>query len=233
MANIRVYAQPSRLFRYRPLRDENIADELRAIEQGYVFCPTYDELNDPMEGAHRESALFRESRAYDRNIGKVRSTLSTLGVASFSETHDNEPMWAHYASNFAGMCIAYNFRRLLSNLPDHCDFVRMTYGEDPPLLLRNAHSATDRAKLALSAKTIRWAAEREWRLIAPSRGPVAYGVSNCVAEVYLGSRVRPTHRSQVVEAMRRLGVTVKVMTIDRYELTFRRYRAPLRRARPG
>jgi hypothetical protein len=73
-----------------------------------------------------------------------------LGIASFSEVFDHEPMWAHYASNFTGICVAYSFQKLMKQLPDEYEFIRMTYSEKPPILLWSKKGASANAKLALS-----------------------------------------------------------------------------------
>ena len=58
MATIETYAPPTRLYRYRDLTNSTLERELRALVDGYVFCPSFAEMNDPMEGAHAESALL-------------------------------------------------------------------------------------------------------------------------------------------------------------------------------
>ena len=117
-----------------------------------MFCPLIKQMNDPMEGSHRESEMFRKSRFYETKLAEVLEAKAKLGVASFSEVFDHEPMWAHYASNFTGICVAYSFRKLLKQLPDEYEFIRMTYSEKPPVLLRSKKSPDEMAKLALSTK---------------------------------------------------------------------------------
>ena len=219
MAEIRTYATPMRLYRYRALTEDRIEQELDAIRDGYVFCPTIDRLNDPMEGSHRESSMLRETPNLARTIEEVRNARSQLGVASFSETYRHEPMWAYYAGNFEGMCVAYSLRQLLKALPPDHDFVRMSYSEKPPMLLRGGRSADQRARLVLSAKTVRWASEREWRLISPGTGPARYGPAACVTRIYLGARAERL-ADRIEDIARPLGIRVYVMSVDQYALRF-------------
>ena len=45
-------------------------------------------------------------------------------------------MWAHYASQFTGICVGYSLSRLLKNLGDDVRFVRMYYSEKVPTVHR-------------------------------------------------------------------------------------------------
>lgn len=167
MAEIKIYATPSLLFRYRPLTAETVERELDSIREGYVYCPRFDQMNDPMEGLHRESSLFQRAEDYEDRKIAIEASINAHGIASFSEVHDHEPMWAHYADQFHGMCVAYRFSRLLAGLRGSAEFVRMVYSEEAPVLLKGKKTDQQLAKLTLSTKTIRWATEREWRLIRP------------------------------------------------------------------
>lgn len=46
-----------------------------------------------------------------------------------------ELMWAHYANQFTGICVAYSLSRLLKSLLVDINFVRMYYDEMVPSLL--------------------------------------------------------------------------------------------------
>lgn len=173
MASVKTYSTPSRLYRYRPLTPSIIEREIKAVVDGYIWCPEFSAMNDPMEGVHRLSlkSILNGDKA---ELSKVQREKAKLGIASLSEVHDHEPMWAHYASQFKGMCVSYRTSRLLKALPDEYDLVRMAYNEKPPILLADRSTPIDKAKLSLATKTVRWASEREWRLIVPTHGPAFY-----------------------------------------------------------
>lgn len=221
-SSIRTYATPSRLYRYRPMTAESLEQELDAVAKGYVFCAGYDEMNDPMEGSHSETALLKSATHYDRTIAQVTKAKSALGIASFSETHRSEPMWAYYAGSFRGICVAYDLRLLLREV-DGGEFVRMAYSETPPVLARGKRTVDEMAKMSLSTKTVRWAPEREWRLFQDVRGPSAYKSIKAVRGVYLGFRMDEGPRSAVVKVMRQLDIPVWQMKIEQYDLEYRSY----------
>jgi hypothetical protein len=60
MADIKIYAKPSYLYRYRPLGDKT-EREIKALIDGYIYCPAFSDMNDPMEGSHRISARFNDN----------------------------------------------------------------------------------------------------------------------------------------------------------------------------
>lgn len=221
MAKIKFYSKPTYLYRYRPLGKDS-AREIRAIVDGFIYCSKFDKMNDPMEGKHRESLTYimkGRSRAERAKIDEVKSK---LGIASFSETYDHEPMWAHYADQFSGMCIAYSMSQLLKGLSDEHELVRMAYHEIPPTLLADRKSIVDKAKLTLATKSVRWMTEREWRLIIPEPGEANYGRKKCVVRVYLGTRVTRAAERDVREAMQTLKIPVLKMKIDKYKIDFSR-----------
>lgn len=217
---IKAYATPWKLFRFRDASGEFFDREIAAIEQGYVFCPAFTELNDPMEGSLREGALLKASGDV-ATTGAVRDAVAALGIASFSEVRDPEPMWAHYASQFAGICVEYSVKRLLKSLPDGHEMIRMTYSEVPPTLLLSEEPVADRARLVLSTKSIRWAGEREWRLVAPARGAAEYGRIDTVTAVYFGSRITPSLRTDAIKRLHAIRIPLYDMVVEDYALSFR------------
>ncbi len=111
VAEIRNYVKPRRLYRYRSI--EHIDRELEAIEDGYLFCAAYKDMNDPMEGVYSASERLRRSSVYRNFEIDILSDKRRLGICSFSEVHNHELMWAHYASRFKGIRIEYDLIQLL------------------------------------------------------------------------------------------------------------------------
>ncbi len=103
MATIDSYAQPPRLYRYRALKD--FEREIDAIENSYVYCSAFTDLNDPMEGLFSSSRRFREKENYRSIRRSIVDNKSRIGMCSFSEVRNHELMWAHYADQFSGVCV--------------------------------------------------------------------------------------------------------------------------------
>ncbi|MCV3242096.1 hypothetical protein ABID19_005738 [Mesorhizobium robiniae] len=220
MAQLKIYAKPSNLYRYRPLGPK-AEQELNALVGHYIYCPAFSVMNDPMEGLYRPSARFTQNPLGEKSAARVHDALQKTGIASLSEVFDHEPMWAHYADQFAGMCVQYNVNRLLKGLDTKIALTRMMYSESEPVLLNDKSLAVDRARLCLSSKTVRWASEREWRLFKDNQGEAHYRDPKTVTKIFLGSRIGEADESAVRAACRALGVPVVKMAIDAYSLTFR------------
>lgn len=217
MACIESYVQPRRLYRYRSLAIPE--RELDAIKKGYLYCSAYLNLNDPMEGLFTSSRLFRKSQKYRTLRNAIRDNKARIGVCSFSEVHDHELMWAHYAEQFTGICVAYSLSRLLKNLREEISFVRMHYNETVPTLHQTSKDPNELAKMVLSYKNYRWLYEREWRMLA-GQGKAYYKDIECVTQVYLGSRISDKHKDQVTRALTALDIPIREMTIDKYFINF-------------
>ena len=216
MANID-QVQPQRLYRYRSLK--KFERELQAIKEGYIFCAAYDTLNDPMEGVFRSSKVFRDSDDYHDTRRAIVDNKTLIGLSSFSEVHDHELMWAHYADQYRGICIAYSFGKLLDNLSADVTFVRMYYNEMVPIVRHGLHEPDDAAKMVLSYKNYRWLYEREWRMFG-SLGKEECGDKSCVTHVYLGSRIAFDKRKKIIRAMKALNIKTDDMRIDKYFIPF-------------
>jgi hypothetical protein len=216
MANID-QVQPQRVYRYRSLR--KFDRELEALVDGHIFCAAYDTLNDPMEGVFRASRSFRQSDNYQDARRAIVDNKTQMGLSSFSEVHDHELMWAHYADHYRGICIAYSFSKLLDDLGDDVTFVRMYYNEIVPIVRHGRHDPDDVAKMVLSYKNYRWLYEREWRMFA-SRGKAEYRDKSCVTHVYLGSRIASDKRKKLINAMNALNIKTDDMKIEKYSITF-------------
>jgi hypothetical protein len=220
MAELKIYAKPSSLYRYRGL-GAKAQQELDALRQGYIYCPAYSMMNDPMEGTYRLSKRLSSVTGGEKSPARVQSALDTMGIASMSEVFDHEPMWAHYADEFKGVCIQYSLNRLLRGLGPEIALTRMMYSEREPVLLDDRSNAVDRARMCLSSKTVRWASEREWRLFKVEQGAAHYEDLNTVTKIYLGSRVTADDEAAVCDVGRTLGVPVVKMVIEAYAITFK------------
>jgi hypothetical protein len=227
MAELKIYAKPSSLYRYRRLGDAAV-QEASALRENYIYCPAYSAMNDPMEGMHRLSTRFAGTSSSSKSHVRVQEAIDVMGIASMSEVYDHEPMWAHYAGQFTGMCVQYSLNRLIKGLDRNVAITRMMYSEREPVLLDDTSVAMDRARLSLSSKTVRWSSEREWRLFRPAVGAAHYDEPRAVTKIFLGSRISQVDEALMREVGAELRVPVARMEIDAYSMTFKPL-TPIRR----
>lgn len=231
MAKIEIYAKPSNLYRYRPLGPK-LDQEVSALLGGYIFCPLFSEMNDPMEGSHRVSQRLSGASTDSKRQEAVDIALATTGIASLSEVSDHEPMWAHYAGQFGGMCVQYNVNALLRGLDETVAITRMIYSEQVPILAMDRSTPIERARHCLSSKTVRWASEREWRIFRDGRGEASYGRESAVKKIFLGSRTTVAEKCRLTEVGVQLQIPVMMMKVDAYAMEFATlYQPPKKDAR--
>jgi hypothetical protein len=178
-------------------------------------------MNDPMEGFYRPSILLKGQPNYRRIVRQIADSKSGIGIACFTETHDDVLMWTHYADNYSGICLSYSAKTLLRGLPDDVNLVRLAYVDKPPLLATgHARAAREAAIRILSQKKYNWAYEREWRVLGPV-GRVNISGICAVKAIYFGSRVKPDYVQQILLEIQ--GTTIKAyeMSINGYDHTWK------------
>lgn len=217
MAQIQSYVTPPHLYRYRS--SHQLDRELQAIEGAYLFCAPFDDLNDPMEGVFASSRRLRDSEKYHEIRRAISDSKSHIGICSFSEVYNHELMWAHYANQFRGICIAYKLSRLLDSLTDEINFVRMYYNETVPIIGKTNRAPAELARKILSYKNYRWLYEREWRMFG-AQGKSFYHDRNCVSHVYLGSRMDDEHVQQIRNRLKPLRIKTVIMSVKKYSIVF-------------
>jgi Protein of unknown function (DUF2971) len=190
--------------------------EIAAIREPYVWCAEFTGLNDPMEGFYRPSSSLRNQSDFVKKFRAIQRKKIKVGIASFSDTKENELMWTHYAGNYSGMCIEYYSYRLLRALPSDVGLIRMGYDDVPPRIsTKDMREGEDAARKIFSQKKFNWAYEREWRVLGPV-GKVEMCEKDVVRSIYLGSRINNRHKQLIVRACRRSGVRIYHMNVLGY-----------------
>jgi len=118
----------------------------------------------------------------------LQAQLSSIGIFSLSECADNQPMWAHYATNHSGLALGFAVRSG-NKLADQRHTLRVTYDERKPTFeagflqqvtvhkVRGGFSSEARfsfddpvLRSSISTKPPSWSYEREWRYIEETSG---------------------------------------------------------------
>ena len=227
MGQVRLPDLPPRLYRYCRLdRPDDLDNEISAFRHRYVYASTYKAMNDPMEGFYEPSGRLKSEPRWRELYREILNAKQAIGIACFSETFENELMWAHYAENYRGICIAYSGVKLRENLPDSALLVRVAYAESPIHLSK--HDRGDIIKAAqkiLSQKKYNWAYEREWRVMGDYPGHLPYQ-GNVVTDVYFGSRIRPHHKTRILQGMGGRNINFHQMKVAGYRHSWTKLKRP-------
>ena len=119
-----------------------------------------DKVNDLFElrpfdfGADEEGRRLR--RAWG---GAIKEHARSQGFVSFSETWSVPTMWAHYASNHAGICLGFDVPACLA---EKINYVGQLRPLDQRVLTDKEYNR-EMVNFAKSTKSNHWAYEQEWR----------------------------------------------------------------------
>lgn len=108
----------------------------------------------------------------------------------------------------------------------------MMRSEETPILAKSKRPADELAKLSLSSTTMRWAQEREWRLLRDARGRASYSSAGAGRGVYLGARTSEDVTAAIKAALQPLSIPIYQMKRSEYELRFSAVKSPAQRRTP-
>lgn len=226
---------PKNIYRYRPLDEAVLNRELDALENSYLFSPPFSAMNDPMEAFYETGGIGDRivDLAFSSKGGTpitaqmyamLQDTISRFALLSFSSTRDDLPLWAYYASNFAGICLEFDVRQLGIGDLQHEPLRQVTYAKRPLSPLTIPDVAREDAQETISARLVRkrieWSHEREWRILTGEAGKKYY-LDDALHRVFFGPRISPDHASRICATLRGRPIEILQGEIDGWNLTFR------------
>ncbi|MBX3477317.1 MAG: DUF2971 domain-containing protein [Brevundimonas sp.] len=226
-------APPACLYRFRPLEDALLDRELTALRESFLYSPPFGAMNDPMEAFYEtggpgdrivEAMLGPAAGGLQHLYGLLSETIDRFALVSFAGTFENLPMWAYYASNFAGMCLEFDTDQLTIGDFQNETLRPVTYAHKALSPLSVADMAPDRLEEAIIARITRkraeWSHEKEWRYVTGEVGRKHY-LDDALRRVFIGPRAREDYVTTVCDVLDRRPVEVLQGEIKGFELTFR------------
>lgn len=217
-AKLEYLARPTTLYRYRSFQGppNKLELELRALETGYIWGASFDSLNDPMEGEFQHSRSLGLVGAGADYVRRVKKEITKVGIAAFCEVPNHALMWAHYADQYRGICVSYNFSKLRQYMDDDVVFTRVAYVDRTAKLSRVRDDEDMVARRILARKTRTWVYEREWRMLSSGTGKQDYS-HECVVRVVLGHKMPDEWRRKVEQRVAGIG-RIKISRLDPQKL---------------
>lgn len=124
-----------------------------------------------------------------------KKNLSNLYICALSERNDSCTMWAHYAEEYKGFCVEYDFTKIIGS-PVWCLLNPVIYTNQIPdfskYFKNKEHFNNLISTYAAMIKGEEWCAEKEWRLILPiGNQPKGYFLVGAPlpSAIYLGLRI--------------------------------------------
>lgn len=140
---------PKILFKYKPVANQvDLERACKILAENTIYMPSVSELNDPLEGTN--------AMMIDGNYAERNKILAKQRVLSLSESCFLSTLWAHYASNYSGICFGYRRKGEFARA-QKVKYVgkQTTWSTDPGISVLGD----------ILKKSSEWGYEQEWRLV--------------------------------------------------------------------
>ncbi|MCM1027043.1 MAG: DUF2971 domain-containing protein [Roseburia sp.] len=146
-------------------------------------------------------------------------------VCCLCTSNKNKLMWSHYADSHKGICIEYDFSRLVAEMqpmPVIYTNARLQFPWEVAVKAtqENQSEAITHFMKALLTKDQIWSYENEWRLIVQADSGKDDITAPPIKCIYLGALCSDENKSQIKAVADKLSIPVRQMEVDRgkYEL---------------
>lgn len=161
---------PKILYKYLRMDSINDLDRLfDIVENNHIYFPRFFKLNDPLEGAGGNieispSAGMSLHIAADQDFSVIENKKSVYKILSLTENPVSPQMWAHYASNYKGICLCFSTETVFGKAK------KVTYINDKPIIKAYEESELNQAVYNnFFYKECGWNYEAEWRIVCEEK----------------------------------------------------------------
>ena len=157
---------PPFLFKYKSVHSAIDLDRLLdIINNSHIYMPTYEKLNDPLEGTNtRLLSVAEEIRDEERKKWQI---------LALSEDCLLPTLWAYYSGNYTGVCLGFKTHSFLDNEEGEIEKVKYVDGQQ----FFTSDEQMD-LKEDLTIKNECWSYEKEWRIIRKACFDVEKNITN-------------------------------------------------------
>ena len=148
-----------------------------------------------------------------------------MALSCFSETNKSKLMWGHYANNYSGVCIEYDFTKI-NNEQFRRGINKVIYSNKRPKR-EDYDNDYDYTIAVLATKSEEWSYEKEWRLnnVLPYVQAIkkyypVYYVKDAITSIYLGCNISNDKKEKIVECYTGRGLPVFEMRLSDNEFDF-------------
>jgi hypothetical protein len=174
-----------------------------------LYCPTPDQLNDPLEGflgnvsqqTDAPQTLESQLEAGYRTLFDTKRELSKVRVCCFSGRPDSYQMWSYYAGGHKGLCFELEMSQYARQI------VRIEYVDDIAKL--SSKTPIER----LSFKHLNWSHEEEYRLIIPNDSQRKF-LPVQIESVLIGAGTDGRFLLPLFELCRRIGLSREIASFS-------------------
>lgn len=156
---------PKYLYKYKAINSiTDLSRILSIINEHKIYMPTYDELNDPLEGAGYNISVpgwagISIQEAADLELSPIEETKKLFRILSLSSDPVSPQLWAHYSNNYNGICLGFSTARVFKE----ADKVR--YWQKRRRRAFTARDLEEAVRDGFYYKQKEWGYEKEWRIV--------------------------------------------------------------------
>jgi hypothetical protein len=218
---------------------------IEGLVHSTIFCASPYRLNDPFDcrvdiakAAHqaiseldgKEKDVLTKLVNMNGYLDRVQSDAGNVAVCSFSLALEDPLLWAHYADEHRGLCLAYNFpESFLSNPEEIVGVAPVEYGENPLTKWFIENIPTQQTdfkeftlsliKKVLTIKGRSWECEKEVRIIRKKEGPFLIEKAH-LKQICFGLNTSKSDLSLIQKLVKDAGYSVDYCKIARCNSDF-------------
>jgi hypothetical protein len=133
-----------KIYKYFSFDTDNLANDkkLDSLKNNYLWFSKPRFFNDPFDCNMQILSYYDKflstikDRFQDNVVNNIISGTSNFGICCFSETNDNEHMWAQYTNCHKGICVEYQYTEedfddyFSETLQCKCDLQKVDYRDN-------------------------------------------------------------------------------------------------------
>ncbi len=145
-----------------------------------------------------------------------------VAISCFTEVNNSKLMWAHYADNYKGFCIEYDFSKS-HDVEFQKGIGKVLYTNKRPCQ-EDYEDYAQYEKMLLCTKAECWSYEKEWRSIniLPYKQYInkfypIVDAKQCITAIYLGCKMPQEYQDEIAQHYKDSGVKIyKMILKDNY-----------------
>lgn len=204
-----------KVYKYR----SELHRDLLCLVNNEIYAPSAVELNDPCECFFDTTYLCEVFAECAEDIANrrvppggqekwdniVNDVKNNFGIISFSQSCDDELMWAYYSDEHRGFCIEYDIDKIIKHLSLDYDLkVNVCYQETPPEINNGYYSDIfDNQKIIQffhGTKSKSWKHENEIRLVLTQKQLIPIP-PDAVTGIYFGLRASDDDKKMIMKTL--------------------------------
>jgi len=193
---------PKYLYRYKSLDGESFHHTLDIILNNRMYTPKAEDLNDPCEGFYTwVENEFKE-------IGDIEKQ-KMVRILSFSESYNDNSLWAHYTNGFKGICFEFDAEKIQNKLKYEGGLSQVIYSDSVPQI----SLTDDKYKDRYIYKSKEWEHEKEWRLITSESNEYFDFNDDFLSSVFLGPKINKNVEKVIIALLKEKSKIPKIKRI--------------------